>query len=232
VIESEREAQQTLLKRLEKKYDEQFVLVKAEEPRVIADDWMNYVATFAPVIDKDKTFLAEISTGGAWADDYGKYIFKDEVEGYCLDICKEKDYLVRYEVELVMSTTSRRWTEKDSLEDFLGTEKTSWDPWDEMRVWLELGLTDEQYAVQIKDLMDELYDLPCVVMVRVYDEGVEIFVAKLTGIDYRHFTIEEIESEIETSRLSDAYYKNKRAEEAAAEDSSQDTGTTNPSKEP
>lgn len=161
------EAKEYLLAYLEQKYDEEFIFAGYEEEKQNrkTEVW-NYRVDFAPASNPLNVFyaLASSDTYPSPKDEYGKYLFKEEAEAICGDICKDKDYIESYTVELNGVPTNAIWTERHTMEDYMG-EGSVWDPHNYVTVYLKDGLTDEEYAEQLSDLMEDLVVAPCAIKI-------------------------------------------------------------------
>jgi hypothetical protein len=188
-IHDAKEANIHILAYLEKKYGEPFLLMGNEIKNTVINDCYIYGADYAPESDPSKVFEASVNSYGSGSNDnYGMWVFKEEVEALCSDVLDEKDYIEHYTVKLTMSPTASKWEEGERVEAFLGS-KSIIDPYNRVDVWLEGGLTDEKYAEQIKDIIDEYYDLPCAVEIQVQAADMVIFFYKFqAGKTYRYTT--------------------------------------------
>lgn len=171
------EAKVYLLDYLERKYDEEFIITSGEHEDVLkSTGWTYYFVYFTPEGDPGKVFFARAVSSGLvpCIDDYGKYLFKEEAEALCGSICEEKDYIESYTVELKGIPTNSRWTEKNTFEEYLG-EGTNMDSLNYVTVYLKDGLTDEEYAAQISDLMGDMVVAPCGINIEVQANGEMIY---------------------------------------------------------
>jgi len=204
-------AEEHLLAYLEKKYGEWFAIIGEVTTKHQSTGGDIFTGTFAPLPDPSKTFEAGMFSEGGPTDDYGKYVFKDEVEGYCWGALEGNEDFGRYETELVMPPSMLRWGDGQPVESFLG-DRGWWDPYVVVRAWLRPGLSDEEYAVQIRGLVEDLADLPCAVEVRIHEGDLEVFLFKiLEGRPLRE-SDESIAMSLYTSRAFDERHKEEDAE--------------------
>jgi len=198
------EAQAYLIDYLGDRYGEPFMFVgNAKEYAHPVPDLYDYSGDYAPVGTPERACQAMVSTDGYPADNYGQWLFKAEVEAYCADVCDTKDYIDHFTVELEMPLTSHVWKRGDSVGSFLGG-RSGGNPYDRVDVWLRDGMTDEEYATQIKDLLDDLYEVDCAVELQVVAEGSAIFFHKIStdANQDKRYTVEDIIDDIESERWS------------------------------
>jgi hypothetical protein len=166
-LETEAEAQACLLEYLEDKYGEPFMFVgnAKQNKHPVSNPLYDYSGDYAPVNAPEKVFRGWISTKGHPRDNYGQWVFKEDAEALCGDICVSKDYIENYTVVLQSPWTDRVWKKGDSIDKYLGDKGRS-DPSNRVEVWLKEGLSDEEYAKQIIDLMTEMAELNCAVILQ------------------------------------------------------------------
>jgi hypothetical protein len=215
------EAQAYLIDYLGDTYGEPFMFVgNAKEYAHPVPNLYDYSGDYAPVNTPEKVFHAMVSTDGNPTDNYGQWLFKAEVESYCADVCETKDYIDHFTAELEMPLTSHVWKQGDSVGSFLGG-RSGGDPYDRVDVWLRDGMTDEEYATQIKDLFDDLYEVDCAVELQVVAEGSAIFFHKIStdANQDKRYTVEDIIDTIESQRWSDEIIQLDRERRGLDEDS-------------
>ena len=64
-------------------------------------------------------------------------------------LCKEKDYIQKYETEIEGHPTSTAWIGKENIEEYL--DKAEYTAI--LKIYLREGKTDRQYAEEISDFM-------------------------------------------------------------------------------
>ena len=183
------EAKTYLLDYLKNKYDEEFIVIGNEperEPNKYTGT-VYYHIDFAPQNNPEQVFSGVVSSDDfpfiIAEDDYAKYIFKEEAEAICGDICATYDFIESYTVELKGEQTSARWTKNDSLQKYMGRGTIN-DSYNYVTVYLKDGLTDEEYAQQISDLMSDLVLAPCAIFIDVWANG-EIIYRNNIFVDYK-----------------------------------------------
>jgi hypothetical protein len=193
-VNSQEEARAFLVQQLEKKYGEPFVWVRD----LYVSSWPHYYGEYAPSADKAKVFEAFVSPGGLCADNYAKYIFKDRAVKYVTDVLDQKGYIEQYAVEFDSAWTRYRWTEEDSIEEFLGGEPLHAVSY--TKVWLPSGRSNAEHAADIKDLLGSLNDQPCAVELAVYDGDREVFFCYIEHGRLNTYNFEEFQDRMGDER--------------------------------
>jgi hypothetical protein len=199
--QNEAEAQACLLEYLEDKYGEPFMFVgnAKQNKHPVSNPLYDYFGDYAPVNAPEKVFRGWISTKGHPRDNYGQWVFKEDAEALCGDVCASKDYIESYTVELDSPWTYRIWKEGDSLDRYLGSKRQS-DPSNRVEVWLKEGLTDEEYARQVSDLMSDMVELKCAVNLQVSEGDVIIYFQNIYKNHIPPFSEEDVLDDITRER--------------------------------
>ncbi|WP_162921796.1 hypothetical protein [Listeria costaricensis] len=207
-FDNEKEAQKYLLEQLSFKYGEEFEIVKQSE-----DDYEEYPTKNAystRLISKDNPdyqFSAWTVSSGEMKDNYAASFFASQAEHIAESICENKDYLIDYKVQLNAPVTDKKWSRDSDFEKYI-SESGAYNRIDST---MQAGMTNEQYANQIYDLLDSLYETNTGFELRV-DNKVEdtnelIFMYNYDPNDEqlikpdKERIIEMIESELRTNNL-------------------------------
>lgn len=149
------EAQKYLLEELHLKYGEEFEIVKYDE-----DDYDEYPTANAystTIISKenpDYQFLGWTASNGETKDNYAASFFASQAEPIAENICKVKDYLLDYKVTLEAPITDKKWSRDSDVEEYMSKSGA----YNRIDSTMQAGMTNEQYADQIYDLLNSLYE--------------------------------------------------------------------------
>ena len=69
--------------------------------------------------DSSKTARVYARNTGYFKDDYHVYYYLEEIKKLVEPLCKEKDYIQKYETEIEGHTTTTEWTGKETLKKYL-----------------------------------------------------------------------------------------------------------------
>lgn len=147
-----------LLEQLEEKYRTEFFIVGDESLENYGPlAGATYTCDAAPVDDPERVTTALVSQTKYQKvrDDYARYFFREEAEAPARERLEGIDFVRSCAVELRLPQTSKTWNPEDDLRDFLGTSGAYLD----IKVYLEEGKTDEEYAGQILDLLEDIRGL-------------------------------------------------------------------------
>lgn len=116
-----------------------------------------YTCDAAPVDDPERVTTALVSQTKyrKVRDDYARYFFREEAEAPARERLEGIDFVRFCAVELRLPQTSKTWNPEDDLRIFLETSGAYLD----IKVYLEEGKTDEEYAGQILDLLENVREL-------------------------------------------------------------------------
>ena len=147
-----------LLEQMQKKYGIEFTVVGDEDLENCGPfAGATYTCKAAPVDAPEQIATALVSQTKYQdvRDNYAVYFFKEEAEAQAIQLCSETGYVTRYEISLHMPQTAKVWSADDDISDFLQTS----DAYLNMKVYLETGKRDEEYALLILDFLEKVYGL-------------------------------------------------------------------------
>lgn len=147
-----------LLEQLEEKYGTEFFIVGDESLENYGPlAGATYTCDAAPVDDPERVTTALVSQTKYQKvrDDYARYFFREEAEAPARELLEKTDFVRDHKVELRLPQTERAWGPEDDLGDFLADSGAYLD----LKVWLGEGRTDEEYAGQILDLLENVRGL-------------------------------------------------------------------------
>lgn len=154
-FDNEQEAQEYLLEQLRFKYGEEFEIVKQGE-----DDYEKYPtknAYSSELVSKenpDYQFRGWTVSSGEVEDNYAASFFTSQAEPIAENICKVKDYLLDYKVTLEAPITDKKWSRDSDVEEYM----SKIGAYNRIDSTMQAGMTNEQYADQIYDLLNSLYE--------------------------------------------------------------------------
>lgn len=149
------EAQKYLLEQLNSKYGEEFEIIKYDK-----DDYEEYPTKnvySTTVISKENPeyeFWAWTANSGETKDNYAASFFASQAEKIGRNVCAKKDYLVDYKVKLQAPITDKKWSRDSDFEKYM-SESGAYNRIDST---MQTGMPIEQYADQIYDLLNSLYE--------------------------------------------------------------------------
>lgn len=197
-FETEERGIDYLLQSLKERYGKEFIIVG----NINFDTELRtnlLIADVSPKDNPEQIAWARVTGTGRLADQYHQYYFKEEAENLLKDVCKTKDYIQEYKVELHGAPAEKLWNKDNSLEEYLSKSKSFID----VIVYVENGKSNEEYAELIGDWIKVLYDIECKIDCRVRVKGEEgeheIFFYPLYQVDLSKMTNERILKEIEHS---------------------------------
>lgn len=116
---------------------------------------MNWIT--AKVSDKEnpsRTATVYARNTGLFKDNYHVYYYSDEIEKLVESLCKDKNYIQKYDTEIEGHPTSTEWTGKENIEEYLyKAEYTAI-----LKIHLQNRKTEREYAEEISDLMQEIIE--------------------------------------------------------------------------
>jgi len=162
--------QACLLSAMEDKYGFPFTVVSDGKLTTISGI-TRYSAVVAPVGRLDETAKAGVRTSGYLMDDFGRNVYKDEIEGPSRQICESKEYVESCTVTVSLPISTKKWDSSTPLDVYIRDSGVSND----IRVWLAHQSTDDDYATVILGLLDELYSTEIWFQLIVYINDVSAF---------------------------------------------------------
>lgn len=193
-----------LLTQLQEKYGIEFTVVGDEDlTNYGAFSGATYGCKVAPIDAPEritKAFVSQTMYQDV-RDDYAVYFFKEEAEAQAIRLCAGTEYVQSYEIALQMPQTAKTWSAEDDIGDFLQTS----DAYLNMKVYLDAGKSDEEYANLILDFLEKAYGLNANVTLSILEaENDYIFWEKLnvlTETPPQLPTKEEIIEDMEIARM-------------------------------
>ena len=193
-----------LLTQLQEKYGIEFTVVGDEDlTNYGAFSGATYGCKVAPIDAPERVTKAFVSQTMYQdvRDDYAVYFFKEEAEAQAIRLCAGTEYVQSYEIALQMPQTAKTWSAEDDIGDFLQTS----DAYLNMKVYLDAGKSDEEYANLILDFLEKAYGLNANVTLSILEaENDYIFWEKLnvlTETPPQLPTKEEIIEDMEIARM-------------------------------
>ena len=147
-----------LLEQLQEKYGKEFVVVDRERLTnygMFAGATYTCQAAPAGAPEQITSALVSQSMYRNVRDDYAVYFFKEAAEAEAIRLCAETDYIQDSQISLEMPATEKTWSASDDVNDFLQTSGACLN----IRIRLEEGKSDEEYADLILDFMEKIYGL-------------------------------------------------------------------------
>ena len=108
LFDNRQDAAEVLLKELKCKYQQEFEIVNKEKYKHLGIcDF--YSCVIRPKENETQHFFARIMAFGEVIDDYGVYLYKEELEREARDILEQQPYIIKYEVQCKLPATSMQW---------------------------------------------------------------------------------------------------------------------------
>jgi len=201
-FKTQSEGEKYALAQMQKRYGKEFVFVSEPyyKEEIIGLNWIS--GDVAPKDAPDELAGVYVTNTGEIGDTYHAYYFRQEIEALMEPFFLDKDYIQDYRIRIDGKQTTRKWTGKESLEEYL-----------------EPGKTDDEYADYIYDWLKGLYTTDYNIMARVgegtKDDCVMIFDQDIHqhNLTIEYFTHERLLDDIDTSRIM-----NKAAKKALEEE--------------
>lgn len=91
----------------------------------------------------------------------------DEIKKLAEPLCKDKNYIQKYDIEIEGRPTSTEWTGNESIEEYI--EKAEYTV--VLKIHLQDGKTESEYAEEISDLMQKIMQSDLNIHFLVYANG-------------------------------------------------------------
>lgn len=149
---SSEEAQKYILSKLKDKYNEEFIIteVKKYKEEKIGLNWI--MAEVSSKENSSQTATIYTRNTGLFEDSYHVYFYSDEIKKLAEPLCKDKNYIQKYDIEIEGRPTSTEWTGKESIEEYI--EKAEYTV--VLKIHLQDGKAESEYAEEISDLMQKI----------------------------------------------------------------------------
>lgn len=154
-FDNEKEAQEYLLEQLTIKYGEDFEIIQQDEDNY--EEYPTKNAYSAQLISKenpDYQFNGWTVSSGELEDNYAALFFSSQAELLAENVCEKKDYIIDYEITLEAPITSQKWNKDSDFQKYISESGA----YNRIDITLEEGLSNEMYADQIFDLLNDLYE--------------------------------------------------------------------------
>lgn len=164
---SSEEAQKYVLAKLKDKYDKEFNVIEVSnyKEEKIGLNWI-----LVKVSEKDdplRTATVYARNTGLFEDSYHVYFYSDEIKKLAEPLCKDKNYIQKYDIEIEGRPTSTAWTGKESIEEYI--EKVEYTV--VLKIHLQDGKAENEYAEEISDLMQKIMQSDLNIHFLVYANG-------------------------------------------------------------
>ena len=149
---SSEEAQKYVLAKLKDKYNEEFTIkeVKKYKEEKIGLNWISVEVSSKENSSQTATVYARNT--GLFEDSYHVYFYSDEIKKLAEPLCKDKNYIQKYDIEIEGRPTSTEWTGNESIEEYI--EKAEYTV--VLKIHFQDGKTESEYAEEISDLMQKI----------------------------------------------------------------------------
>ena len=117
--------------------------------------------------DSLRTATVYARNTGLFEDSYHVYFYSDEIKKLAEPLCKDKNYIQKYDIEIEGRPTSTEWTGKESIEEYI--EKAEYTV--VLKIHLQDGKAESEYAEEISDLMQEIMQCDLNIHILVYVNG-------------------------------------------------------------
>lgn len=209
---SSEEAQKYVLTRLKDKYDEKFTItgVKEYKEEKIGLNWIN--VKVASETDSSKTATVYARNTGYFKDDYHVYYYADQIEKLAASLCENKAYILKHDIEINGHMTTTEWSGEEGVDKYI--EEKEYEI--ETDIYLYGGKTDDEYADEISDIMQEIMESDLNFNITVYGNNEELIFYSLPDQHDRYdkeYILEEIadvKSQQETIKNYEEWKKQNR----------------------
>lgn len=172
---SSEEAQKYVLAKLKDKYNKGFTVTEVSnyKEEKIGLNWI-----LVKVSEKDnplRTATVYARNTGLFEDNYHVYYYSDEIKKLAEPLCKEKNYIQKYDIEIEGRPTSTEWTGKESTEEYI--EKVEYTV--VLKIYLQDGKAERDYAEEISDLMQDIMESDLNINFLVYANGEKLIFQSL-----------------------------------------------------
>lgn len=190
------EAREYLLADMEEKYGMTYEVTGRETYKNYPLYGDVYTCVVSPVGEPDREVYARVTQSGSVSDNGATYLFAEGAEQIAQEVCESKDYVISYEVSLKAPITTHIWKKEDGLDNYIIKSGA----YDQIRITLEEGKSDEEYVELITDFLDELYQIDINSELRVYagEKDILLLTVKVLGENKTEpYTEDEIRDNME-----------------------------------
>ena len=199
---SSEEAQKYVLAKLKDKYDKGFTVTEVSDYKEekIGLNWI-----LVKVSEKDdplRTATVYARNTGFFEDRYYVYFYSDAIKKLAGPLCKDKNYIQKYDVKIEGRPTSTEWTGKESIEEYI--EKAEYAV--VLKIYLQDGTAEREYAEEISDLIKGIMQSDLNIHILVYANGENPIFSSLpeedrqSGVDFileEMYNIKSLQESIE-----------------------------------
>lgn len=199
---SSEEAQKYVLAKLKDKYDKGFTVTEVSDYKEekIGLNWI-----LVKVSEKDdplRTATVYARNTGLFEDSYHVYFYSDAIKKLAEPLCKDKNYIQKYDVKIEGRPTSTEWTGKESIEEYI--EKAEYAV--VLKIYLQDGTAEREYAEEISDLIKGIMQSDLNIHILVYANGENPIFSSLpeedrqSGVDFileEMYNIKSLQESIE-----------------------------------
>lgn len=162
---SSEEAQEYVLARLERRYDETFVFV--EEPTYQEEEigfrWIS--GKVAPVDHLNQVAVVYARNTALYEDNYHAYYFADQLLALAKPLLEGKDYIKEARFDVRGRSSGAKWTGEEPVDEYI--EQGEYDII--VDAYLYEDLTDEVYVEQVCDLIRTISDCGFHIQLDIWD---------------------------------------------------------------
>ena len=199
---SSEEAQKYILSKLKDKYNEEFIIteVKKYKEEKIGLNWI--MAEVSSKENSSQTATVYARNTGLFEDSYHVYFYSDAIKKLAGPLCKDKNYIQKYDVKIEGRPTSTEWTGKESIEEYI--EKAEYAV--VLKIYLQDGTAEREYAEEISDLIKGIMQSDLNIHILVYANGENPIFSSLpeedrqSGVDFileEMYNIKSLQESIE-----------------------------------
>ena len=193
---SSEEAQKYVLAKLKDKYDKGFTVTEVSDYKEekIGLNWI-----LVKVSEKDdplRTATVYARNTGLFEDGYHVYFYSDAIKKLAEPLCKDKNYIQKYDVKIEGRPTSAEWTGKESIEEYI--EKAEYAV--VLKIYLQDGTAEREYAEEISDLIKGIMQSDLNIHILVYANGENPIFSSLPEEDFileEMYNIKSLQESIE-----------------------------------
>lgn len=199
---SSEEAQKYISSKLKGKYNEEFIITEVKEYKEekIGLNWI--MAEVSSKENSSQTATIYTRNTGLFEDSYHVYFYSDAIKKLAEPLCKDKNYIQKYDVKIEGRPTSTEWTGKESIEEYI--EKAEYAV--VLKIYLQDGTAEREYAEEISDLIKGIMQSDLNIHILVYANGENPIFSSLpeedrqSGVDFileEMYNIKSLQESIE-----------------------------------
>lgn len=196
IYSNQDEARKYVLKEMNERYGESFVILEKEKYKSYPIYGDVYVCEVAPEWDVEKSTIVRVTQRGELSDGWAAYLFSDEIIEKARKTLIETEDITIKSITPKSPATQRLWTKEDGKEEYLQGSG----------VYLKIvaacpkGLEIKEYAELIGKFLEPVYNLELDSEVSVKIGKAYIFFGNISvrgGVKTEPYTVEELEKIVE-----------------------------------